>query len=126
MTNKAQAFTALNTFADSRTALIKGMQDAGYKTLETCKPIVIEWACYKTGAAFNVSAKGKVMLDSTHAKYESAKSVVRDVLLMLQGTTRHATRVSARKENDPLAVLAAKLAKLSAEDRATVLALAGL
>ena len=126
MSNKANAFIALNTFADSRTALIQGMADAGYKTLETCKPIVIEWACNKTGATFNVSAKGKVMLDSTHTKYESAKGVVRDVMLMLQGTTRHATRVSARKETDPLAILAAKLAKLSAKDRAVVLALAGL
>ena len=124
MTNKALAFTALNTFADSRTALIKGMQDAGYKTLETCKPIVIEWACEKTGAAFNVSAKGKVMLDSTHAKYQGAKTTVRDIMLMLQGTTRRAE--SARKEADPLAALAAKLAKLSAGDQRKVLKLAGL
>jgi len=126
MTNKAQAFTALNTFADSRTALIQGMQAAGYKTLETCKPVVIEWACAKTGAEYRETKAGKVVLVTDHAKYESAKSVVRDVMLMLQGTTRHATRESARKENDPITALAAKLAKLSAADQRKVLKLAGL
>lgn len=124
MANKAQAFITLNTFADSRTALIQGMRDAGYKTLEECRPIVIEWACEKTGAVFKVSAKGKVMLDGTHAKYEGAKTTVRDIMLMLQGTTRRAE--SARKENDPIAALAAKLAKLSAGDQRKVLKLAGL
>jgi hypothetical protein len=125
MTNKAKAFAVLNTFADSRIALIKGMKGAGYSTLEECRPIVIEWACGKTGASFNVSAKGKVMLDSTHAKYEATKTVVRDVMHMIEGTTRHA--VSARKEKaDPLAVLAKKLAKLSAADQRKVLKLAGL
>lgn len=125
MTNKAQAFAVLNTFADSRTALITGMKDAGYATLEECRPIVIEWACGKTKAAFNVSAKGKVMLDSTHAKYEAAKTTVRDIMHMIEGTTRHA--VSASKEKaDPLAVLAEKLAKLSKADQRKVLKLAGL
>jgi hypothetical protein len=124
MTNKAAAFATLNTFADSRTALIKGMQDAGYKTLEACKPIVIEWACNKTGAEYRETKAGKVVLVSDHAKYEAAKTTVRDIMLMLQGTTRHA--VSARKENDPITALAAKLAKLSKADQRKVLALAGL
>lgn len=48
MTNKTNAFTVLNTFADSRVKLIAGMQKAGYATVEACRPIVIEWACAKT------------------------------------------------------------------------------
>jgi len=95
-TNKQNAFKALDQFADSRVQLIQRMRDAGYTTLEECKPIVIEWACIKTGATFNVSKAGKVMLDSSHAKYEGAKTVVRDVMHMLAGTTRRQTQ--AKKE----------------------------
>ena len=124
MSNKTQAFQVLNTFADSRVALIKGMADAGYKTLEACRPIVIEWACAKTGAEYRETKGGKVVLVSDHAKYEGAKTVVRDVLHMLQGTTRHA--VSASKETDPITALAKKLSKLSKADQAKVLKLAGL
>jgi len=98
--NKQNAFKTLDTFATARAQLIKGMHDAGYTTLEACKPIVIEWACAKTGAQFNVSKAGKVMLDSSHPKYESAKTTVRDVMLMLAGTTRRQTQ--AKKEpTDP-------------------------
>ena len=86
--SKAQAFNTLNKFATARVQLIQGMKDAGYTTLEECRPIVIEWACSKTGASFKVSGTGKVMLDSKHAKYETTKTVVRDVMHMLQGTTR--------------------------------------
>ena len=78
MSNKTQAFQVLNTFADSRIALIEGMRAAGYKTLETCRPIVIEWACAKTGAEYRETKGGKVVLVSDHAKYEGAKTVVRD------------------------------------------------
>ena len=124
MSNKTQAFQVLNTFADFRVALIKGMADAGYKTLEACRPIVIEWACAKTGAEYRETKGGKVVLVSDHAKYEGAKTVVRDVLHMLQGTTRHA--VSASKETDPITALAKKLSKLSKADQAKVLKLAGL
>lgn len=116
MANKAQAFTVLNTFADSRVALIQGMKDAGYKTLEACRPIVIEWACSKTGAEYRETKAGKVVLVSDHPKYEGAKTVVRDVMLMIEGTTRRAS--SAKKEpKDPVAELIAKFNKLSAADQ---------
>ena len=121
-TNKAQAFATLNTFADSRVALIAGMQKAGYATVEACKPVVIEWACGKTGAGaegYKVNDKtGKVTMVSSHAKYESTKTVVRDVMLMLQGTTRHAESNGHQEEIEiPAEILkAAKaLVKLCAE-----------
>ena len=109
MSNKAQAFAALNTFADSRVALIQGLKDAGYHTVEQCKPIVIEWACDKTGAEFRTTEAGKVLLVSSHKRYEAAKTTVRDT-----------------KETDPLQTLADKLAKLSKADQRKVLKLAGL
>lgn len=111
--NKAQAFAALDTFATARVQLIEGMIAAGYKTAEDARPIVIEWACAKTGAAFNVSKAGKVMLDSKHAKYEAAKTVVRDVMLNLQGTTRRES--SPKKEPVEVPAHVLKLAKALAE-----------
>jgi len=123
MSNKAQAFKALNTFAASRVKLIESMQAAGYDTVEACRPIVIEWACEKTGASFNVSKGGKVMLDSSHAKYEAAKTTVRDVMLMLQGTTRHATQGS--NKTDPVEAIIRAYGKLTpAQQRAVIKAIA--
>lgn len=119
MSNKAQAFKALNTFAASRVKLIESMQAAGYATIEECRPVVIEWACEKTGAAFNVSKAGKVMLDSSHARYEAAKTTVRDVMLMLQGTTRHAAQGSAK--TDPVDAIIRAYGKLTAAQQRAVL-----
>ena len=118
--NKTKAFKTLNTFADSRVALIQGMHDAGC-TLETARDVVIEWACGKTGAAFNVSKSGKVMLDSSHAKYETTKTVVRDIMLMMQGTTRHATSA----KTDPVDAIIRAYGKLTpAQQRAVIKAIA--
>ena len=79
MSNKAKAFNTLNTFADSRVKLIQGMKDAGYATVEECRPIVIEWACLKTGAEYRETKAGKIVLVSDHPKYEGAKTTVRDM-----------------------------------------------
>ena len=111
--NKTLAFQALDTFATARVQLIEGMIAAGYKTAEDARPIVIEWACAKTGAAFNVSKAGKVMLDSKHPRYEAAKTTVRDVMLMLEGTTRRAS--SPKKEPVEVPAHILKLAKALAE-----------
>ena len=86
--NETQAFQVLDTFADSRVTLIKGMKDAGYETLEQCEPIVIKWACAKTGAKWDTNNSGKVIMVSSHPKVNSAKTVKRDIMLMLKGTTR--------------------------------------
>jgi len=86
--NETQAFQVLDTFADSRVTLIKGMKDAGFATLEECEPIVIKWACAKTGAKWDTNNSGKVIMVSSHPKVNSAKTVKRDIMLMLKGTTR--------------------------------------
>lgn len=117
MANKAQAFTALNTFADSRVALIEGMRDAGYKTIEACRPIVIEWACEKTGAEYRETKAGKVVLVSSSANYEGAKTTVRDIMHMLEGTTRRQASSAKKEPKDPVAELLAKFSKLSAADQ---------
>jgi hypothetical protein len=119
--NKTAAFAALNKFANARVQLIQALHDAGY-TVESSRGVVIEWACDKMGApeAFNVSKGGKVMLDSSHAKYEALKTVVRDVMHMVQGTTRHAS--SAKTEKDPVAEALKALAKLTPAQLRKVLA----
>ena len=118
MANKAQAFTVLNTFADSRVALIQGMKDAGYKTLEACRPIVIEWACEKTGAEYRETKAGKVVLVSDHPKYEGAKTVVRDVMHMIEGTTRRQASSAKKEPKDAVAKILEAFAKLTpAEQR---------
>lgn len=124
MSNKTKAFTVLNTFADSRVALIQGMKDAGYATVEECKPIVIEWACDKTGAKYRWNkAKTKIMLVSDHPKYEGAKTTVRDIMHMIEGTTRRTS--SAKKEPlDPVAKIIEAFGKLTpAEQRKALKAL---
>jgi hypothetical protein len=119
--NKQAAFKALNTFANSRVQLIAEMHKAGY-TLETARDVVIEWLCSKTGATFNVSKSGKVMLDSSHAKYNTTKQALRDIMLMLQGTTRHAEQTHGKTEPvDEVAQLLKKIAKLSAADKRRLL-----
>jgi hypothetical protein len=112
MSNKAKAFNTLNTFADSRVKLIQGMRDAGYDTVEACRPIVIEWACGKTGAEYRETKAGKVVLVTDHPKYEGAKTTVRDMMHMIEGTTRRAS--SAKKEaDDPVAKIIKAFGKLT-------------
>ncbi len=118
MANKALAFTTLNTFADSRVALIQGMRDAGYKTLEACRPIVIEWACDKTGAEYRENKdKTKLMLVTSHPKYEGAKTVVRDIMLMIEGTTRRQASSAKKEPKDEVAKIIEAFNKLSAADQ---------
>ena len=122
MTNKAKAFNTLNTFADSRVKLIAGMRDAGYTTVEACRPIVIEWACEKMGVGkegFKVhDVSGKVSLITKHPKYETTKTVVRDMMHMIEGTKRVNKKSSGKKEDDPVAKIIEAFNKLTpAEQR---------
>ncbi len=117
MTNKATAFIVLDTFADSRVSLIQGMRDAGYKTIEACRPIVIEWACAKTGAEFRETKGGKVVLVSDHPKYEGAKTTVRDIMHMLEGTTRRQASSAKKEPKDEVAKIIEAFNKLSAADQ---------
>lgn len=115
--DKAQAFAALDKFADSRVELIRDMKAAGFTTVESARPIVIEWACAKTGAEFRWNkAETKIMLVSSHPKYEAAKTTVRDVMLMLEGTTRREQAARSAK-TEPVEVPAhiLKLAKALAD-----------
>ena len=119
-TNKTAAFKALDTFAASRVKLVQSLHDAGY-TLETSRNVVIEWACGKTGAEFRWNKdETKAMLKSDHPKYEAAKTTVRDMMLMIQGTTRRES--SGATEKDPVAQAIKLLGKLTPAQLKKVLA----
>jgi hypothetical protein len=100
--NETQAFIVLDTFADSRVALIQGMKDAGYVTLEQCEPIVIKWACDRAGAKWDTNKSGKVKMVTADPKFNSAKTAKRDVMLMLQGKSRRgATPKPSHGKSEP-------------------------
>jgi len=125
MANKALAFNTLNTFADSRVQLIQGMKDAGYATIEACRPIVIEWACSKTGAEYRETKAGKIVLVSDHAKYEGAKTVVRDIMHMIEGTTRRQASSAKKEPEDAVAKIIKAFAKLTPAQQRKALAVLG-
>ena len=123
--NETQAFAVLNTFADSRVALIQGMKDAGYRTIEECEPVVIKWACDKVGAKWDTNKSGKVKMVSSDPKFSSAKTVKRDIMLMLQGTTRRADSNAKSEPADKVAKIIEAFNKLTpAEQRKVLKALA--
>jgi len=121
--NKVLAFQTLNKFSNARVQLIAGLRDAGY-TLETARGVVIEWACGKVGSGvkgFKVNDEtGKVSLITSHAKYEAAKTTVRDVMLMMAGTTRRQS--SGSKEVDLVAEALKAYGKLNAAQKRKFLA----
>lgn len=141
--NTAKAFTLLDTFVTkcgtARTALIEGLHAAGFDTVEQCKPLVIKWACMRVGAvaeggAWRTTKKGGVVMVSSHASYNTIATTVRDVMLMLEGTTRRIVSKANKAEShktesddgaevvqekkDHVSVLAAAVMKLSDKDRA--------
>ena len=117
---ETKAFAVLDKFADSRITLIEGMQKLGYVTLEDCEPIVIKWACARTGAEWQIKAE-KVRFVSTHPKYNSAKTAKRDVMLMLQGTTRHADSNGKSEPADKVAKIIEAFNKLTPAEQRKVL-----
>jgi hypothetical protein len=126
MINKQLAFTTLDTFADSRVALIQGMKDAGC-TLETARDVVIEWACdkMKVGAkGYRTTETGKVVLVSTLKQSSSIRTVVNDVMLMLKGTTRRQQAQGSPKTDPVQAMIKAMLKLTPAQQRAVIKAIA--
>lgn len=118
--NKDSVFAAFNAFANQRVELIQSLKVAGVTTVEEARPYAIEWACAKTGAAFTVKANGAIKLVSSHRKYESAKTVVRDLMLMIQGTTRR--KATTRGKTDPVQLLLTKFESLTAAEKRRFLA----
>jgi hypothetical protein len=118
--NETKAFAVLNKFADSRVALIQGMKDAGFETIEECEPIVLKWACEKVGAEWQIKAE-KVRFVSTHPKYNTAKTVKNDIMHMLKGTTRHAESNGRTEPADKVSKIIEAFNKLTPAEKRKVL-----
>jgi len=118
--NEIKAFAVLNKFADSRIALIEGMQKAGYTTIEECEPVVLKWACDKVGAEWQIKAD-KVRFVSTHPKYNTAKTVKNDIMHMLKGTTRHAESNGKKEPADNVTKIIEAFHKLTPAEQRKVL-----
>jgi hypothetical protein len=118
--NEIKAFAVLNKFADSRIALIEGMQKAGYTTIEECEPVVLKCACDKVGAEWQIKAD-KVRFVSTHPKYNTAKTVKNDIMHMLRGTTRHAESNGKKEPADNVTKIIEAFHKLTPAEQRKVL-----
>lgn len=78
--NTTAAFAAIDAFAagidNARITLCNALIKAGVTTREDAMPVVTAWAAQRTGCPLVEglrSAKGTMVLDSTHATYEAAK-----------------------------------------------------
>ena len=105
--NKTALFTALNDFVTARVDLIQSVRDAGYKTLEEARPHIMEWVATKVKGVEAVTQKtGRVVFQGDDSACNTARGVLRDVSLNLQGTTRRkAAAATAPKESGKAAPL---------------------
>ena len=119
MANKQALFTALNTFAASRVLLIEQVIAAGYPTSEAARPAIMEWVSEKTGVAVKVQGSGRVVFDNDTTG--AARQSLRDVMLMLEGTSRR----DAAKASPQVSRKAAPLTKAQKEAVAALIAAFG-
>lgn len=104
--NKNAAFAALDVYADAGPTLVKKLKGAGYKTVEDARPVVVEWAADRAKCPLIKSehhlSKTPYVLDSTHAKYETARKAVLRVMVALKGKSEGVKQVS--KKTEPVSV----------------------
>ena len=113
--NKIALFAALERFASARVLLIEQVIAAGYPTVEAARPAIMEWVSEKTGVAIKVQGTGRVVFDNDATG--AARQSLRDVMLMLEGTSRREVAAEASPQ------VSRKAAPLTAAQKAAVAAL---
>jgi hypothetical protein len=94
--NKTALFAALNRFASARVSLIQSVIDAGYPTVESARPHIMEWIVTKvSGVTLETKGTGRVVFVGEGAS--SARTVLRDINTNLMGTTRREVQSSKKK-----------------------------
>ena len=89
--NKAQLFTALNTYATARVTLIQKLIAAGYPTIESARPHVMDWVATKVAdVAVKVQGSGRLVFVGDGAS--SARSVLLDINNALMGTASRGSK----------------------------------
>jgi hypothetical protein len=122
-TTQKQVNTIVSKFLTQQDDLLIGMHSLGLDTPEAQRPYVIKAVCeaLTAGKGWNESSTSKVMLDTSHERYEFLKTRVRDVMNALKGETRSASS----GKTDPVDAIIKAFNKLDAkQQRAVIKALA--
>jgi hypothetical protein len=111
---QSQVNVIVRRYLDAQDDALTAMHALGLDTPEAQRPYLIRAVCEYTGATFNESATGKLMLNSKDKNYEWAKTRLRDIILALKGEKR--VNASSGKA-DPVDALIAAFEKLDAKQR---------
>jgi hypothetical protein len=113
---QSQVNVIVRRYLDAQDDALIAMHALGLDTPEAQRPYLIRAVCEYTGATFNESATGKLMLNSKDKNYEWAKTRLRDIMLALRGEKRVNGNKSSGK-TDPVDALIAAFEKLDAKQR---------
>jgi hypothetical protein len=111
---QSQVNVIVRRYLDAQDDALTAMHALGLDTPEAQRPYLIRAVCEYTGATFNESATGKLMLNSKDKNYEWAKTRLRDIMLALRGEKR--VNASSGKA-DPVDVLVKKFEALTPAQR---------
>lgn len=123
---QSQVNKLIARFFTAQDDLVIGFHSLGLDVPEVQRPYVIRYVCEKTGATFNESASGKLMLDSSHAKYNTAKCMLRDVMLNLAGETRRGAASAKQEPKDAVTTAIKAYMKLTPAQRKAFAKVAGI
>ncbi len=111
---QSQVNVIVRRYLDAQDDALTAMHALGLDTPEAQRPYLIRAVCEYTGATFNESATGKLMLNSKDKNYEWAKTRLRDIMLALRGEKR--VNASSGKA-DPVDALVKKFEALTPAQR---------
>ncbi len=111
---QSQVNVIVRRYLDAQDDALTAMHALGLDTPEAQRPYLIRAVCEYTGATFNESATGKLMLNSKDKNYEWAKTRLRDIMLALRGEKR--VNASSGK-TDPVDALVKKFEALTPAQR---------
>ncbi len=106
--NKIALFAALNKFVGARVSLIQSVIDAGYPTVESARPHIMEWVVTKV-AKVELETKGTGRVVFVGEGASSARTVLADINHNLRGETRR----TAQRSNKVVPVKVSKAVILS-------------
>lgn len=119
MVDTKRAYLALDKFASANTNLVEALRAAGITTLETARPVVIEWAAARTGCALIKSehhlAKTPMVLDRQHAAFAAAQKAVQRVMSVLTAAAEGEDAVSHRAAPKDTVRVPKEIAALAAQ-----------
>jgi hypothetical protein len=87
--DKTAGFVALEKVSTLKTNCIEELRRAGY-THENARPLIVEWLYSKpvNKDSFRINKSGKLVVIEKSPRSSAIKTTIRDLMLMLKGTTR--------------------------------------